>query len=101
MKRVRGRVEGNTIIKHHTRLDGIVVGSTEVSKNKVLALYGEIIGDLTVKKDARVRLYGMVNGNVLNEGGQLEVFGIVGGGITRKGGKTTINSGAIVLGDIE
>ncbi|MEE9166123.1 MAG: hypothetical protein V3U24_01460 [Candidatus Neomarinimicrobiota bacterium] len=62
---------------------------------------GEIIGDLTIKKNARVHLYGTVNGDIVNEGGRLKVYGIVGGKITRKGGNTTIDSKAIVLGDIE
>lgn len=50
-----------------------------------------IIGDLILEKNSTVYLHGIVNGNIINNGGYLEIFGIVNGKIIRESGETIIN----------
>lgn len=97
MKTIKHKIMADTVLDEDTLLEGMIVGSTTVSENRKLRLYGDIIGNLSVRKGSDVLLYGTVNGNIKNEGGHLEILGIVNGKIDTLGGTTHIDPNAIIL----
>jgi len=90
------KIEGDTIINEDTQIDGMIVGNTTVAEGIQLKLNGMIVGKLVVAKNSTIQLYGTVDGDVVNEGGRLEVFGTVNGKVFRKDGDTLVDSKAIV-----
>lgn len=55
-----------------------------------------INGDLILIKDCSVYIHGMVNGDVINKGGYLEIFGIFNGKVIRENDEIKINSNAVI-----
>lgn len=96
MKVIKDKIEQNTAISEDTQLLGMIVGLTTVSKNVIFQIHGMIIGDLILNEGATVYINGIVDGNIANNGGHLEIFGIVNGKINTDIGETIIGPKAIV-----
>ena len=81
MRVIGEKVEEELVITNDTLFLGIAVGSARVAMGATLEMQGIILGDLVLDPGTRVLMDGIVHGNVINEGGLLEVFGIVHGEI--------------------
>lgn len=73
---------------------------TTVTSAGVLALHGMCCSGLTLEVGSHVRLHGMVNGDVVNRGGDLAVHGMVIGDVITTAGTTSIDSDAVIRGEV-
>ena len=71
---------------------------TTVTSAGVLALHGMCCSGLTLEVGSHVRLHGMVNGDVVNKGGDLAVYGMVNGDVVNRGGDLAVHG--MVIGDV-
>jgi len=91
---------GQQTISEDLEFHGQIVGNTTVNSGVIFTLHGQIVGDLLLMENSNVILHGMVNGNVINQGGNLDVFGMICGNLSKNGGTTTIHPKALVTGHI-
>ncbi|WP_147654364.1 bactofilin family protein [Methanomassiliicoccus luminyensis] len=92
MKIIRETFEGDYTADEPTAIYGMVTGSVTV--NSRLELNGIVNGDFTVHSAGDAKVRGIVNGMVINEGGNLEVYGIVNKDVLEIAGKTFIHPDA-------
>ena len=96
MIEISKKIEGNVVIEKDTNLRGMIVGNVEVLDGATLYLRGSLNGRLYIYEGAKVLLYGTNNGDVINDGGILEVFGVINGRLFRERGRTLIDDNALV-----
>lgn len=61
-----------------------------------VTLNGEINGNVTVHEGNTFIVRGIIKGNLINEGGQVEIYGTVYGSIRRHAGETMVDVSAHV-----
>ncbi|WP_155798746.1 hypothetical protein [Sorangium cellulosum] len=98
MIQIHGKIEGDKVFLESTQLHGMVTGSVTVASGVELELHGTICRDLHVLHNATVYLHGTVGGNVVNDGGTIDVFGVVRKQLLDNSGTTTIHTDAIISG---
>jgi hypothetical protein len=96
MKLVQYKLEGDQVFISDTHLQGMVMGSAKVLAGVVLELEGMVVKDLLLEKNSVVRLRGTVNGDVINNGGHLDIEGTVHGTVFRNDGTTIIDPNALI-----
>ncbi|MFJ8217670.1 hypothetical protein [Bacillus cereus] len=96
MKVISGKVEQDLVLKEDLRVEGMVVGNVAVETGKTLIVNGMIVGNLHIKEESFVEIHGNVNGDVLNEGGELKVYGTINGRLFRERGRTIVDTKATV-----
>jgi cytoskeletal protein CcmA (bactofilin family) len=101
MKEIYDEIEGDVLLNEDTKLHGMFVGMTTVSSGVTLILHGTVTKDLIVEEDSKVMLHGMVIGDVVNNGGHLEVFGMITGKLIRNRGKSIVDPKAVIEGGLE
>lgn len=94
MRLIQDKIEGDVTITEDTELTGMVVGAVTITKNFKLIQRGMVVGNVVLRTGASASVHGMVNGDIINDGGLLEVFGMVNGKVNRLGGKTFIDPNA-------
>ena len=92
------KIMGDYSVNENLRFRGQIVGTATVQADITLILEGQITKNLILQKDSTAYLHGTVSGDVINNGGHLEVFGVINGSLVEKGGITVIDSNAIVKG---
>jgi len=93
---IHDKIENNTNIIEDTKLHGMIIGVTTVSKNAKLLLHGMITGNLILRDNSNVVIHGMIIGDVIVENGTLNVLGMVNGKIIRENGEVFIDPNAKV-----
>jgi hypothetical protein len=83
------KLEGDQYFTEDTELHGIA-GSAHIRSGVRFYLNGIISGNLFVEEDSDVQVRGMVDGDVINEGGQLLIEGTVHGTLIRRAGNTIV-----------
>lgn len=97
MKVEHGKIEGDLRLDYDLFLRGKVTGNITIVKGGNLVLLGMCEKNIIVEAGAEAYLHGTVVGNVLNQGGYLEVYGTTGGHVdTTEDGTTFIDPNAIV-----
>lgn len=97
MRLVSGVVSDALSVSDEVRIDGMVTGNVSVLAGGVLHVYGMCVKDVLVGAGGSAKLMGLVNGNVINDGGTLEVAGTVHGSVTTLKGQTTVSPQAVVV----
>jgi hypothetical protein len=97
MRTERGTIEGDIRLTEEIAISGMVTGNISVLAGGVLHLSGMCVKNVHVLTGGFARLSGMVNGDVINEGGSLEVHGTVHGSVRTVNGQTVVSPGAIVV----
>jgi adenylate cyclase len=82
--RQRGKIKGDVRFTEDTDLRGDIKGTATVAEGVALTMRGDISRDLILEKDADAYIRGDVGGDVINNGGRLDMRGTV-KGTTRKG----------------
>ena len=95
-----GKIRGNLRIAEELPISGQVTGSVVVAAGGKLKLDGKIRGDLTLEPDSYAELRGMVKGNVINQGGTLDVSGMVVGDVRHESGVSVVHRTAVVHGEV-
>lgn len=90
-------IEGDIDVSSPLTLHGMAKGNVTVVNGGILHLHGMCLKNLYVKSGGAAIVYGMVNGDVANDGGVLEVHGTVQGAVNTIQGQTTISPKAIVV----
>lgn len=85
-----GEDRADVVITDAVKVMGMIAGTTTVDKGGELHLYGMCLKGVTVKPGGRALLYGTVKGNVINEGGYMEVHGKVLGYVRTFSGETKV-----------
>ncbi|GEM_PF-868861 len=96
MKNIARIIRGDIFISEDTLLSGIVNGSITVAENTIFNLSGILNGRLFLKEKATVYLSGMVSGDIVNNGGYLEISGTINGNIIRQQGQIIVKPEAII-----
>lgn len=78
MRTIDADVQGPTIVRQDTRLNGVVTGDVTVPPGVRLELNGTVRGNLLTCSGSRAVINGAVLGNLFNQGGEVEIFGLVG-----------------------
>ncbi|MFT3801032.1 MAG: hypothetical protein QM766_07410 [Burkholderiaceae bacterium] len=81
MRTESGLINGDLVVSEEVRLTGLVAGSILVVDGGVLNLHGMCAGSLTVNRGGRALVVGMVRGDVIKNGGEVEIKGMVGGAV--------------------
>lgn len=76
--------KGKVIIERDTMIMGDVDGSVVVLPGARLDLKAKVTGNVTLKKFSKVSILGQVDGNVFDEGAQIELLSKVKGEIIKK-----------------
>ena len=92
-----GKLDGNLYLDYELALHGMVTGDVIVDKGGNLYLHGMCCSNLIIKEGGSVFLHGTVTGDVVNQGGYLEVYGIVGGYLQTQNGETIVDEKAKVM----
>jgi len=92
MQVVRGTLDAPLCVTDALAVHGTVAGPVRVTATAQLVLRGVCRGDLVVEPGARAEIWGIVDGNVINRGGDLRLFGIVTGYVDRAAGHTAVAS---------
>jgi len=92
---IKDKVERDMTITQDTKLRGQVIGALRVL-DCTFEHYGQITGKLIIEAGANVILHGQVKGDVINNGGNLNVYGMVLGRLFRERGDTYIDKDAYV-----
>jgi cytoskeletal protein CcmA (bactofilin family) len=82
MRTINTDVQGPTILRQDTRLNGVVTGDVTVPAGVRLELNGTVKGNLLACPGSHSVINGAVLGHIFNEGGEVEIFGLVGVGRT-------------------
>lgn len=77
MRIVHNKLEGDFILDDELALHGQATGNVVVSQGGILHLHGMCSRDLTVNRGGRAIIHGMVCGNVVNDGGEVEILGTI------------------------
>ena len=77
MRTIDADVQGPTIVRQDTRLNGVVNGDVTVPSGVRLELNGTVRGNLLTCSGSQAVINGAVLGNLFIEGGEVEVFGLV------------------------
>jgi len=100
LKTIRENIEGDTWLEQDVELHGIILGSVIVPAGRLFHVCGAVSGSVHLEARARVFLYGYVGGDVVNNGGCLELYGVVNGRVIRQAGTTRIDRQALVYGGL-
>lgn len=92
-----GKIEGDYEVLEDLQLYGMITGNAVVKKRATLELFGRIAKNLTVERGAKVVIKGTVSGDVINQGGTVEIYGIVRGNVN---GPANIDKEAVIKGTI-
>ncbi|MDG4755248.1 hypothetical protein O7630_30345 [Micromonospora sp. WMMD718] len=97
MRTERGKIEVPLQVVDELRLQGMAVKAVTVLEGGDLRLHGMACEGLAVAAGGRAVIYGTVDGDVVNDGGYVEIHGVVNGHLREgAGAKTVIAPGAIV-----
>lgn len=96
MIEIEGKLERNITIDEDTILKGMIVGDVVVLGSAEFVLRGMMEGNLSIRENTTVYLNGTVNGDVINNGGSLEVYETINGRLFRERGNTFIDGNAVV-----
>ena len=78
-----GKVEGDVEITGEFQMHGMFTGNVVVKAGGSLILHGMATKSVTLESGSFVNIFGTVSGDVINNGGQLQVSGIVAGKIIK------------------
>lgn len=95
---IKDRIDHDLIIGEPTSLLGLIHGKVTVLPGVNLQVHGRIVGTLIVEAGSEVFMHGVIQGDVINRGGQLHVFGMVSGEVITESGTTVIDSRARTAG---
>ena len=93
MNTENGKIEGNINITEDFQLNGVVTASASVINGAYFKLNGVVSKDLTIAAGSSVDVNGVVNGNIINEGGVVNVTGVVRGSLY---GAAHVSANAVV-----
>jgi len=96
MKTEHGKLDSNLRLDYALSHHGMITGNIIIEADGELYLHGMCCKDLMIKKGGKAFVYGTVIGNVLNDGGYLEVYGVINGYLRSVDGETEIDEKAIV-----
>lgn len=77
MRTIDADVQGPTIVRQDTRLNGVVIGDVTVPPGVRLELNGTVKGNLLACPGSQAVINGAVLGHLFNEGGEVDIFGLV------------------------
>jgi hypothetical protein len=97
MRSEHGRIDGDIEVKDDLALHGMATGNISVVSGGMLHLHGMCVKNVIIQSGGSAKLHGMVNGDVINEGGTLEVQGTVQGAVRTISGKTVVSPAAVVV----
>jgi hypothetical protein len=78
----------------------MVTGSVTVRERSTLELQGTVRENVTLLEHSIARIDGTVHGNVVNEGGRLDIFGTVRGSVIHRAGQSRIHPNAVIVGSV-
>jgi cytoskeletal protein CcmA (bactofilin family) len=91
-----GQVVGDVSVSGEMTLNGQVVGTVTVVQGGHLILNGMVSRNVSVDAGGVARINGMVVGDVINNGGAVEIFGRVKGHVHELAGRTLVHSSASI-----
>jgi len=92
-----GKIEGDFEVDENLKLHGMITGNAFVKNGATLRLHGTVCKDLTIEEGSKAIINGTVCGNVINEGGVVEVYGVVYGNVS---GPVNIDGNAVIKGEV-
>jgi cytoskeletal protein CcmA (bactofilin family) len=90
MQVVRGTLDAPLCVTDALAVHGTVTGPVRVMSTAELVLRGVCKGDIVVAPGARAEIWGIVEGNVINQGGDVYLSGLVEGYVDRAAGHTDV-----------
>ncbi|MCK5280196.1 MAG: hypothetical protein KAK04_16695 [Cyclobacteriaceae bacterium] len=97
MKIESKKIEGDFVIQENLQFSGMITGNAIVTDGVLLDLHGTVGKDLVVKEGGKAVVKGTVEGDVINQGGAVDIYGNVAGNVN---GQANIYANAIVKGVI-
>jgi hypothetical protein len=97
MRVVSNVINDALVVDDEIQINGVATNNIAVVAGGILHLCGICVKDIHVGAGGTAKLMGMVNGNVVNDGGILEVLGTVHGSVSTLRGQTTVSSHAVVV----
>lgn len=91
-------IKGDVIVDDSFQLNGSITGNATIISGGEFILHGTCGRDLIVEPGAVVHIHGTVMGNILNNGGQVEIYGVVGGDIYSFSGETFVSEDSVISG---
>jgi len=77
MRTIDADVQGPTIVRQDTRINGVVTGDVTVPPGVRLELNGTLKGNLLTCAGSETVINGALLGRLFNQGGEVEIFGLV------------------------
>ena len=100
MKTENGKVEGDLLVSEDLNMNGMVTGNITVSNGASLKLNGMCLNNVIVEKSSHAEINGMINGDLINNGGSLDVHGSINGDINSFSGESNVSHSAHVAGQL-
>ena len=92
--------DGDVEFTGESKFYGIIKGSVKVLDGAVIRFNGMVEKNLTVEQGGYAVINGMVKGNVINDGGKLEIYGYIKGVVKELSGKTYIDLKSCIGNDV-
>ena len=89
MQVIHGTLDAPLCVTGSLAIHGTVGGVVRVMPTGELVLRGVCKGSIVVAAGARAEIWGIVEGNIINQGGDLYIAGLVEGYVDRAEGRTT------------
>ncbi|MES2566917.1 MAG: hypothetical protein V4565_08620 [Bacteroidota bacterium] len=74
MKIIDSIVTGNLFITADTQYNNVTADNVVIEENIKARIYGEIKKDITLNKGSKLYLHGNYHGEIINNGGEIEVY---------------------------
>ena len=88
-----GQIDGDIEVTQDFQLNGVVNGNVSVISGATFILNGIVMKDINITATSSCNLNGTVMGNVVNNGGTVNIEGVVNGIII---GSTNISPNAVI-----
>jgi hypothetical protein len=99
MQIIRGTLDSPLCVTDTLALHGTVAGPVRVMPSAVFVLRGLCKGNVVVAAGAKAEIWGVVEGDVINQGGDILLGGLVEGYVDRAAGHTDLAPGSRIMRD--
>lgn len=94
-------INKDVVVLDRRLVSSMINGNVTIKQGGNFTLDGLVNKNITLEYNSTAKLYGIVKGDVINNGGELQIFGKVHGSVITNKGNTAIDSDAVVGNIIE
>ncbi len=92
----KNMINKDLIVANSRLVSAMINGNVIIKEGGKFTLDGMVNKNVTLEYNAKAKIYGIVKGDVINNGGDLQVFGKVHGSVITNSGETGIDIDAKV-----